>query len=129
MDLRIAAYIFSALVLVSVLFQLALAGGAPWGEFAMGGRFPGRFPPALRIAALVQAAVLLLLATVVLTRAKVIFPGFYPVSAALIWVVVAVSGLSLLMNSMTPSKRECFLWAPVSLFLTICGVAVAVASV
>ena len=129
MDLRTAAYIFSALVLVSVLFQLALAGGAPWGEFAMGGRFPGRFPPALRIAALVQAAVLLLLATVVLTRAKVIFPGFYPASAALIWVVVAVSGLSLLMNSMTPSKRERILWAPVSLFLTICGVAVAVASV
>lgn len=35
----------------SIAFQLALALGAPWGEYAMGGRYPGRFPPGLRLAA------------------------------------------------------------------------------
>lgn len=32
-------------------FQLALALGAPWGTYVMGGTFPGSFPPAMRAAA------------------------------------------------------------------------------
>ena len=39
---------------VVVAFQLALAAGAPWAIWH-GRSFPGQFPPALRIAALVQA--------------------------------------------------------------------------
>jgi len=38
-----------------VLFQLALALGAPWGAMAMGGKFPVRLPSTMRIAALAQA--------------------------------------------------------------------------
>ena len=49
--------------------ELALAAGAPWGEYAMGGAFPGQFPPALRAAALVQVAILAVWAAVVLARA------------------------------------------------------------
>lgn len=127
MDVRIAAYIFSAMVLILLLFQLALAAGASWGEFAMGGRFPGRFPPVLRIVALFLIALFIFLAVIVLTRAGVVFAGFYEASAALIWVVVAVSALGLLMNLMTPSKGERIVWAPVALVLTVCGAIVAIA--
>lgn len=45
------AFVFCTLVAVVVLFQLALAAGAPWGHLAMGGKFPGRLPPPLAMLA------------------------------------------------------------------------------
>jgi hypothetical protein len=62
----LAARGYLVATLVVVAYQLALALGAPWGAYAMGGRVPGRFPPALRVLTLVQAVVLGLLALVVL---------------------------------------------------------------
>ena len=72
---RIAAYLYGLISLGIIAFQLALAAGAPWGEFAMGGAYPGQFPPQLRIAAVVQAVILALLALVVFARARVALPG------------------------------------------------------
>jgi hypothetical protein len=65
----IAAWVFAAFLAVLLLFQLTLAAGAPWGSLAMGGRFPGRFPPAMRIAALVQIAIYGVLGAIVPARA------------------------------------------------------------
>jgi hypothetical protein len=48
---QLAAIVYTLATAVVVGFRLALAAGAPWGEYAMGGRFPGRFPPAMRAAA------------------------------------------------------------------------------
>jgi hypothetical protein len=59
-----------------VAFQLALAAGAPWGSYAMGGAFPGRFPPVMRIAAIAQAALIVLQCLVVLSRAGLILPSW-----------------------------------------------------
>ena len=68
----IAAYIFTIAILISVLFQFALAAGAPWGHLAMGGRFPGKFPRNMRVATVIQAALLTFLAVVVLSRAAIV---------------------------------------------------------
>ncbi|MFC3851264.1 hypothetical protein ACFOSD_06880 [Salinispirillum marinum] len=122
----LAAYFFSMLTALTVLFQLALAAGAPWGEMAMGGKYPGRFPPSLRVAAVVQALLLLCLALIVLTRAGLMFPGFYAFSTVAIWFVVAFCALSAVLNSITPSKKERRLWAPVTIVLLLCAIAVAV---
>jgi hypothetical protein len=121
----VAAYVFAFATVVSVLFQIALALGAPWGHLAMGGRFPGTFPPAMRVAALVQALVLALLAVVVTIKARLGLAGFYTVSETAIWIVVAVSLLSLIMNLVTPSRWERILWAPVALVLAISSLIVA----
>jgi len=51
-----AAVVYAFFSAVACLFQLALALGAPWGKLAMGGAFPGRFPPKLRILAAVLLA-------------------------------------------------------------------------
>ena len=67
---ELAAIVYALATAVVVGFQVALAAGAPWGEYAMGGRFPGRFPPAMRAGALVQAVVLALLALVVAGRGR-----------------------------------------------------------
>jgi hypothetical protein len=123
--MALAATIFGILITVVVLFQLALAAGMPWGHLAMGGRYPGVFPPAMRIAALVQIGVLALLVLIVLTRAQMIFPAWYAVSEKAIWVVVAVSAISLVLNVMTPSKWERILWSPVALLMTVCSIVIA----
>lgn len=38
---RKAAFLYAIITLAIVAFQIALAAGAPWGAFAMGGAFPG----------------------------------------------------------------------------------------
>ena len=112
---RLAALVYGIVTFIVIAFQLALAAGAPWGEFAMGGAYPGQFPPELRVAAVVQAVVLGLLALVVLARAGIALPKWSKTSRWLVWVVVAFSALSLVLNSITPSARERMIWAPVEL--------------
>ena len=122
---RLAALVYGIVTFIVIAFQLALAAGAPWGEFAMGGAYPGQFPPELRVAAVVQAVVLGLLALVVLARAGIALPKWSKTSRWLVWVVVAFSALSLVLNSITPSARERMIWAPVALVMLVCSVIVA----
>ena len=68
----IAGGVFALVAAGVVAFQLALAAGAPWGAYAMGGAFPGRYPPALRVLAVVQGAVIGLLVVVVLSDAGLV---------------------------------------------------------
>ena len=120
-----AAYIFCALTAVTIAFQLALALGVPWGEMAMGGKYPGRFPPKMRVAAVVQSLILLLIGLVVLVRAEVIMPNMFSASKTAIWIVVAICLVGAILNIITQSKKERILWAPVTLALVCCSVIVA----
>lgn len=123
---RLAALVYGAVSLGVILFQLALAVGAPWGAYAMGGAFPGQFPPELRVAAVVQATILALLALVVLARAGMALPKWSRASRWLIWIVVVFSTISLVLNTITPSADERAIWMPVALVMLICSVIVAV---
>jgi len=122
---KIAAIAYAVVTVGIVAFQIALAAGAPWGSFAMGGAFPGQFPPALRVAAVVQAALLLVWAGVVLARAQVALPKWERTARWLIWVVVAFSAVSLVLNLITPSGGERMIWAPVAFVMLICSTLVA----
>ena len=119
-DPTILAYIFITLIAVACIFQLALALGAPWGEMAMGGKFPGRFPPSMRVAALIQIGLLVGMALIVLAHVGVAFSAFYEISKSLIWVVVVICAVSAIMNIITPSKKERALWAPITIMLFFC---------
>src|SRR5512138_3404773 len=77
---RSAAVLYAIISFGVIAFQIALPAGAPWGAFAMGGAFPGQFPPALRVGALIQAALLGAMAAVVLARAGLMLPGWTRVS-------------------------------------------------
>jgi hypothetical protein len=109
-----------------VAFQIALAAGAPWGAYAMGGASPRQFPPALRIAAFVQATLIVGMAAIVLSRAGLILAGWSRVSRWLVWVVVVVTAVSLVLNLITPSAGEQALWAPVLLLLLVSSLMVAI---
>lgn len=125
---QLAAWAFTGLTLVVTAFQLALAAGAPWGAYAMGGRFPGVFPPPMRAAAVVQAALLAAIAGVVLARAGLAVPAWQGTSAWLIWGVVGFCTLGVVLNLITPSRMERLIWAPVAILLLACAVTVASSS-
>ena len=126
MDIRrIAGIVYTAATAIVVAFQIALALGAPWGAYAMGGAYPGQFPPAMRVAALIQAGILLGFAGIVLARAGIALRAWERVSRWMVWVVVAFAALSLVLNLITPSAGERMLWAPVALVLLVCSLLVA----
>ncbi|MEZ5558220.1 MAG: hypothetical protein R3E86_06685 [Pseudomonadales bacterium] len=125
MTATIAAIVYCAATAVVVAFQLALAAGAPWGELAMGSRYPGRFPPALRVGAVVQGLLLAGLAFLVCARAGLGPSALEAPSRNGIWVVVAITVVSLILNVITPSRRERALWAPTALVLTVTSLLVA----
>ncbi|HYO44523.1 MAG TPA: hypothetical protein VES19_15095 [Candidatus Limnocylindrales bacterium] len=120
-----AAVIYALATLVVVAFQLALAAGAPWGAYAMGGTYPGRFPPPMRVAAVVQAGVLGLLALVVLDAAGLVALGWTAALPWLAWVPVVVSVLSAVMNAATRSRVERRLWLPIAIVMLLASIVVA----
>jgi hypothetical protein len=121
----IAAVVFTACAAGIVAFQLALALGAPWGRFAMGGAFPGRFPPPMRVAAMVQGVLIALLAVAVLSAAGLVLPGLAVSFPWLVWVAVVVSALAVVLNAISRSAGERRIWVPVACVLLVSSLLVA----
>lgn len=120
-----AAYVFALTAAGGAAFQVALALGAPWGAYAMGGAVNGPFPPVLRVAALFQAVILIILALIVLTRASVLVVPILRDLPWTIWVVVVFSGVSLVLNGLSRSAGERRLWTPVALAMVASSLIVA----
>ena len=122
---RIAASLYAIINVGVVAFEIALAAGAPWGAYAMGGVSPGQLPPAMRFGAIIQAVLLAGMAVVILARAGLILPGWSRVSHWLVWIVVALTAFSLVLNLITPSAGERAIWAPTLVLLLISSLIVA----
>jgi hypothetical protein len=122
---NIAALVFAIAAIGVVAFQLALALGAPWGRYAMGGAIPGRFPPPLRVAAAVQAVVIALLAVAVLSAAGLALPEVAVTFPWLVWVAVVVSALAVVLNAVSRSAGERRIWVPVAAVLLVSSLLVA----
>ena len=123
----LAALVFAVAACVVVAFQLALALGAPWGRFAMGGAFPGQFPAPMRIAAAIQGFLIAFLGLGVLSAANLVLPDVTVTFPWLVWVAVAVSVVALVMNAMSRSAGERRIWVPVTLVLLFSSLIVALA--
>ena len=108
-----------------IAFQIALALGAPWGSYAMGGSFPGRFPPRLRVAAVVQAVLLGVAVAIVLVRVGLVQPAWAQAAGWAIWLVVAFSAISLVLNAISPSAGERRIWTPVAASMLVASLVVA----
>ena len=126
MDLgEVAAIVYAVATAGVIAFQVALALGAPWGAYAMGGAVPGQLPPAMRVAALVQAALLGVLAVVVLSEAGLVLPSLSEAFPWLVWVAVVVAAVSVVLNAISRSAGERRLWVPVGLVLLVSSLTVA----
>jgi hypothetical protein len=121
-----SAIVFSILIAIVIIFQISLAAGMPWGSYAMGGKFPGKYPPVMRLASLFQVIILALLASIVLSKSGFMFPDWYLFAKSAIWFVVVFSVIATILNIITRSKWERRIWAPVSLLLLITSITVAI---
>jgi hypothetical protein len=121
----IAAVVYCILAGAVVVFQLALSFGAPWGEMTIGGKYPGRLPPFMRIGTAVQAGVLVFIGLIVLARAGLLLPGWQRFSHTAIWFVVVFSAVAVILNSITPSKKERLAWAPTTALMLVASLIVA----
>ena len=122
---------FSAWLNVSVLalvtaFQVALISGAPLGEYAFGGQNKGVLPRNLRIGSVITSFLYLGIAGHYLAQLGVFSKLLSPeLNQAANWVIVGLNGLALIMNTITPSKKERMIWAPVALVLVSTSIVIA----
>jgi hypothetical protein len=116
-----AALIAIALIGALVVFQLALALGAPYGAAAWGGRIPGVLPRKLRIASAVAGIVVYpLMAVVILAAAGLIGDDWLSIDPAVaMWILTGFFALGAIVNAVSRSAPE-RIWAPVSAVLALC---------
>lgn len=124
----IAAQIGAVVYVCVAAFQVAVAAGAPFGEFTQGGRSTGQLPRSGRIVAVVSALALLLMAGTLLAVA-----GIGPLAALDspwidgLWLATgAYAILGVILNAATRSSKERRVFLPIALVLFVCVALVAV---
>ncbi len=120
----VAAIVFTVLTGIVIIFQGCLAAGVPWGAASMGGRYPGKYPPNMRVVAVLNMILLAFLCAIVLSEAGVMFAWLKSISRVGIWFVVGFFVLATILNTITPSKIE-RIWAPVSFLSLVASIIVA----
>jgi hypothetical protein len=113
------AYIFIILSLVIMILQIALALGAPLGEYTLGGQYKGKLPKKLRIAAIFQIVILALFVMIVTSRATIAFDFMFSFSKIAIWFVCAFFVLGTLMNFSSKSPKEKWTMGPLNVIALI----------
>jgi hypothetical protein len=121
----ISATIFTTFTGIVIIFQGCLTAGVPWGEASMGGKYPGKYPPKMRIIAVINIILLSFITTIVLSEADLMLPQLKPISGIGIWFVVVFFFIGTIINTITPSKIE-RIWAPVALIQMITALIIAI---
>ncbi|MGB3910977.1 MAG: hypothetical protein WBL06_10950 [Pseudolysinimonas sp.] len=125
---RAAAIIALALFALLIVFQLALALGAPWGRAAYGGQHPGVLPTHFRVASAVAVVVWAVIALAVARRGAL--PVWSPVPDSwlpvVVWIIVGLLVIAAVMNAITPSALERAIWLPFSVLAVASTVTVAI---
>ena len=104
------AHLYATAQLAIAFFQVALIAGAPLGRYTQGGAQEGVLPLKGRVIAALSIPVVILQGLAILSAAG--FPGLnWPLWTG--WAAAAVTGVSLILNLITPSQAERALWAPV----------------
>jgi hypothetical protein len=120
----LAAVVASALFMAMVVFQAALALGAPVGAHVLGGRNAGRLPGRLRVFSGIAAVVLVVAALVILARAGLIsWPsGGSGLLAPASWAIAGFLVLNTLGNLTSQSRVErTVLAATTALLAVLCA--------
>jgi hypothetical protein len=121
-----SAVFLVAMTWVVTVFQIALASGAPWGEYAYGGTKTGKLPTGFRINSVVSAFVMLAISGHYLAQLGVFEPILDPAGNSVVnWVLVGFTGLSALANNATRSKKERMVWGIPTILMFLAALAVA----
>lgn len=114
------SYLYCAMIIGVIGFQIALILGAPWGRLTQGGQIDGPLPRSGRIIAGVSIFILAGLALSILS-ADGLWPN-WPVWTA--WVATGVNALVMILNWITRSPAERKLWAPITTLIFILALAI-----
>lgn len=125
---RVVAIVALVLFALLIVFQLALALGAPWGRAAYGGQNTGVLPLQFRVASAVAVVVWAAIALVIARRAGLPVWAPLPVSwlPVVVWIVVGLLVIAVVMNAITPSGLERAIWLPFTLLLLASTLTVAI---
>jgi hypothetical protein len=119
------ALVGAALLATVMVFQLALAAGAPWGAASWGGQHPGVLPTNLRASSGVAGVVVYpMLILVVLSAGGVLDVSWPDPGPITMWVLTGFLGVGALMNLVSRSKVE-RIWAPVASGAAVCCAVIA----
>lgn len=119
------ANVFIGLTIIIALFQVALALGVPLGEFTMGGKYPGKLPARMRVAAVMQLFILAIFVFMVVVKAGMAFDQFYSIGRIGIWIVVAFFVFGSIVNLSSPSRKEKLVMGPANIIALISTLMVA----
>ncbi|PLW78485.1 hypothetical protein [Cohaesibacter celericrescens] len=114
------SYIYCAIILGVIGFQVALILGAPWGRITQGGQVDGPLPRSGRIIAAVSIAILVGMALAILS-ADGCWPGWPSWTG---WAVVAMNAVMMVLNWITPSTAERKLWGPITTVILVLALTV-----
>ncbi|MFM6967791.1 MAG: hypothetical protein ACKOWN_02520 [Microbacteriaceae bacterium] len=125
-DIQISAAILCGIAVLVSIFQIALAAGAPWGEWAFGGQNKGTLPRNLRA----SSGLSLILYGVQIAHfgSRVGWwatPFGESTSSVLDWVFVVFFALGTVMNGISRSPKERYTWTPIVLLSLVCALWVA----
>jgi hypothetical protein len=121
-----SAVFLVVMTLVVTVFQIALALGAPWGEYAYGGTKTGKLPTGFRINSVVSAFVMLAISGHYLAQLGVFEPVLDSAGNSVVnWVLVGFTGLAALANNATRSKKERMVWGIPTILMFLAALAVA----
>ena len=108
------------------VFQLSLACGAPWGTYAFGGGHPGQLPLRYRVTSALSLIIYGFQGAVFASMADLV-PTWLPEALVtwILWVFVAFFALGTIMNSISRSKRERYMWTRIVGLSLACALVVA----
>lgn len=121
----IAALFFTALCVLLVALQIAVAAGAPLGPYVWGGQHDGPLPRQLRISSVFSVLIYAAMVLIVWDRAEIldIFPdGFTKIA---VWVVFGFLTFGTLLNLISRSKKERAVMTPLAGLLALSALLVA----
>ena len=123
MTLTSITILYLALLLFTILFQIGLVFGKPWGEWTMGGYNKGVLPIKIRIAPFISILILSFFALFVINSTQILstnfsFPSFIK------WFIIGFNVLAVIANSATQSKKERRLWQPITIVMLVCSLLV-----
>ena len=118
------ALLFTVILALLAVFQLALILGAPLGHFAWGGQ-DRVLPAGKRIGSAISILIYAFMTIVAWDRVGAIdiFPELF--SQIAMWVIFAYSALGILMNAISRSKAERYTMVPVAIALSVLALIIA----
>lgn len=113
--------------LATALFQLALALGAPLGEYAYGGQVVGKLPTLYRIASSISFLLLLAISGHYLAQLGLV-PKLLDddLNQWVNWGLIGFSAAAAVMNNITKSAKEKRLWGSTTIAMLIAAIVVGI---